>query len=95
MQGFLYQDDINPAAELDGAGNVVARFVYGTRINVPDYMIKNGNTYKFIVDHLGSPRIIVDVNTGTIVQRMDFDEFGRITQDTNPGWQPFGFAGGI
>jgi RHS repeat-associated protein len=95
VQGFLYQDGINPIAELDGSGNVVARFVYGTKINIPDYMLKNGNTYKFVVDHLGSPRIIIDVNTGTIMQRMDFDSFGNVLQDTNPGFQPFGFAGGL
>jgi RHS repeat-associated protein len=26
---------------------------------------------------------------------MDYDEFGRVTQDSNPGFQPFGFAGGL
>jgi len=26
---------------------------------------------------------------------MRYDEFGRITLDTNPGFQPFGFAGGL
>jgi RHS repeat-associated protein len=26
---------------------------------------------------------------------MDYDAWGNITQDTNPGFQPFGFAGGI
>src|ERR1041385_5682129 len=26
---------------------------------------------------------------------MDHDEFGRVTLDTSPGFQPFGFAGGI
>jgi hypothetical protein len=41
-QGFLYQDGLNPVAELDGSGNVVARFVYGTRGNVPDYLVKGG-----------------------------------------------------
>jgi len=35
------------------------------------------------------------MSDGTIVQRMDYDAFGNITNDTNPGWQPFGFAGGI
>ncbi len=39
-QGFLYGSQLRPAAELDGSGAVVARFVYGTRINVPDYMVK-------------------------------------------------------
>lgn len=27
------------------------------------------------------------------VQRMDFDEWGQVTLDMNPGFQPFGFAG--
>ena len=31
----------------------------------------------------------------TIAQRMDYDEFGRVVLDTNPGFQPFGFAGGL
>lgn len=26
---------------------------------------------------------------------MDYDEFGRVLVDTNPGFQPFGFAGGL
>src|SRR5207247_11049831 len=27
--------------------------------------------------------------------RMDYDDFGNIALDTNPGFQPFGFAGGL
>ncbi len=94
-RGWLYQDGLNPIAELDGAGNVVARFVYATRPNVPDYLIKNGTTYRVVSDHLGSPRLIVDIVTGVIVQELRYDAFGRITLDTNPGFQPFGFAGGL
>lgn len=30
-----------------------------------------------------------------IVQRLDYDEFGNMLNDTNPGFQPFGFAGGL
>jgi len=26
---------------------------------------------------------------------MDYDEWGRAVLDTNPGFQPFGFAGGL
>ena len=94
-QGFLYESQLRPVAELDSAGNIVSRFVYATRVNVPDYMIKGGATYRFILDHLGSPRLIVNAATRQIVQRMDYDEFGRVLLDTNPGFQPFGFAGGL
>ena len=82
-------------AELDGSNNVVSRFVYGTEVNVPDYMVKGGTTYRIVTDHLGSPRLVVDVATGTVAQRMDYDEFGNVLGDTNPGFQPFGFAGGL
>ncbi len=95
VQGFLYQDSLKPIAELDGANAVVSRFVYATHINVPDYMIKGGVTYRIITDHLGSPRLVIDVATGTVAQRVDYDEFGNVTEDTNPGFQPFGFAGGL
>src|SRR3989475_8804284 len=37
----------------------------------------------------------VDVATGAVVQRLDYDEFGQLVNDTNPGFQPFGFAGGL
>jgi RHS repeat-associated protein len=95
VQGFLYQDQLEPVAELDGSGAVVARFVYGSRPNAPDYMVKGGVTYRILSDHLGSPRLVVDASTGAVAQRIDYDEFGRVLLDTNPGFQPFGFAGGI
>ncbi|WP_437319781.1 DNRLRE domain-containing protein [Sorangium sp. So ce385] len=95
VQGFLYRSALQPAAELDGAGNVVARFVYGRGQHVPDLMIKGGATYRILTDHVGSPRLVVNSATGAVAQRMDFDEFGRVLLDTNPGFTPFGFAGGL
>ncbi len=95
VQGFIYLDGLRIAAELDGSGKVVSRFVYGTQINVPDYMIKEGVRYKIVADHLGSPRLVVNIQTGAIVQQLDYDEFGNVITDTKPGFQPFGFAGGL
>jgi len=95
VQGFLYQDVLNPIAELDGDGRLVARFVYASKANVPDYMLKAGKTYRIVSNHLGSPRLIIDVSDGSVVQRMDYDAFGQVIFDSNPGFQPFGFAGGI
>ncbi|HLB36951.1 MAG TPA: RHS repeat-associated core domain-containing protein [Gemmatimonadales bacterium] len=94
VQGFLYQDQINPVAELDGSGNVVSRFVYGTRANVPDYMIVGTMLYQLVTDQLGSVRLVLNAADGTIVQRIAYDEFGRELLNTNPGFQPFGYAGG-
>ncbi|MFZ5844764.1 MAG: RHS repeat-associated core domain-containing protein [Pseudomonadota bacterium] len=95
VQAFLYQDQLRIAAELDGANNLVSRFVYGTKINVPEYMIKSGTTYRIITDHLGSVRLVVNTTDVSIAQRMDYDSYGNVTNDTNPGFQPFGFAGGL
>jgi RHS repeat-associated protein len=95
VEGFLYEGKLRPVARLDGAGQVKARFVYGTRINVPEYMVTPAGTYRILTDHLGSPRLVVDLATGAIAQRVDYDEWGVVLADSNPGFQPFGFAGGI
>jgi RHS repeat-associated protein len=96
VQGFLYRDALNPVAELDGSGTVVARFVYGTKPHVPDYMVKSGVTYRILSDHLGSVRLVVNVADGSIAQQIDYDEFGNPTFVTGPAdFQPFGFAGGL
>lgn len=95
VQGFLWEDQLKPVAELDGAGNVVSRFVYATRVNVPDYLVKGGVTYRILTDHLGSPRLVVNAADGIVAQQMDYDAWGNVLVDTNPGFQPFGFAGGL
>jgi RHS repeat-associated protein len=38
---------------------------------------------------------VVNTADGTVVQRLDYDEWGRVILDTNPGFQPFGYAGGL
>jgi RHS repeat-associated protein len=38
---------------------------------------------------------VVDASSGAVAQRIDYDEFGVVTLDSNPGFQPFGFAGGL
>jgi RHS repeat-associated protein len=96
VQRFVYgEEGLGPVAELNADGTVRTRFVYATRPNVPDYMVRNGVTYRFALDHLGSPRAVVNAADGSILQEMDFDEFGVVIRDTQPGFQPFGFAGGL
>lgn len=94
-QAFLYQGSLKPAVELDGTGKVVSRFVYGSRFNVPEYMVRGGATYRILTDHLGSPRLVVNTSTGNVAQRLSYDEFGNVVEDSRPGFQPFGFAGGL
>ncbi|MFW5738922.1 MAG: RHS repeat-associated core domain-containing protein [Myxococcota bacterium] len=94
-QSFLYGTGVRPVAELDAANNVIARFVYATTDHVPDYMAKGGETYRIITDYVGSVRYVVNTTTGAVAQALQYDPWGRVTQDTNPGFQPFGFAGGL
>lgn len=97
QQVFLYDEADRIIAELDGAGAVVSRFVYGTRPHVPEYMVKNGTTYRFVTDHLGSVRLVVQVGAGTltIAQQCEYDPWGQVTCSQGSGFQPFGFAGGL
>jgi RHS repeat-associated protein len=37
----------------------------------------------------------VEVNTGQVVEQIDYDEFGNVISDTNPGLTPFGYSGGL
>ena len=94
-QGFLYKDALNVVVQLDGSGNVVNRFVFGTKPNVPDYFTASAGTFRILSDHLGSPRLIVNTSSGGVAEEIDYDEFGNVTNDTNPGLTPFGFAGGL
>ncbi len=95
VKGFLWQGKLKLIAELDGKGKIVSRFIYGTKVNVPEYMERDGKTYRIITDHLGGPRLVVEIATGDIAQRLDYDEFGNVLTDTNPDFQPFGFTGGF
>jgi RHS repeat-associated protein len=73
-------------------------------MNVPDYMVRGGNTYRIVSDWRGSVRAVVDANAGTVIETIDYDAWGNVTSfsDTTCGggpgcfyFQPFGFAGGI
>jgi RHS repeat-associated protein len=98
---WVYRDDLNPIAELQPDGSLKSLFVYADNANTPAFVVRidpdtgNSSTYRYVTDHLGSPRLLVDSDTGAIAQRLDYDPWGRVTQDSNPGFQPFGFAGGL
>jgi len=58
-------------------------------------MLKDGKRYRYITDHLGSVRAVIDMASGEVAQQLDYDVWGKVIRDTHPGFQPFGFAGGI
>lgn len=94
---YVYEDGgLLPIAEYRG-GTLVSRFVFASRANVPDLVLQNGSVFRVFADHLGSPRLIVNAATGTVVQRSDYDEWGNVTEWIDPTFSPlpFGFAGGL
>lgn len=93
--GWLYADGQRIVAELDGTSATVSQFVYASSRIVPDYIVKGGTTYRILTDHLGSVRLVVNTATGAVAQQISYDEFGRVLSDSAPGFQPFGFAGGL
>lgn len=66
--GLLYANQLEPAAELDAAGNVIASFLYADRPHVPSLVLKGGQTYRILADHLGSVRLPDNIDAGGIVR---------------------------
>ncbi|PAT31426.1 hypothetical protein CLI92_11620 [Vandammella animalimorsus] len=92
---LIYLDELRPLAELDAQGQLRSLFIYAGQGNAPTLMLREGKTWRLIADHLGSIRLVIDAETGQIGQRLDYDAWGRVTHDSQPGFQPFGFAGGL
>lgn len=93
-QAFIYQSQTQIASELDANGKIIKQFVYGTKTNVPDYMIYNGKEYKIISDQVGTPKLLVDSQSGKVIESYNFDEFGISLRNQKNPLIPFGFAGG-
>lgn len=95
---WLYDGQLRIVGEIDEAGTTT-QYVYATRPNVPEVMIRDGLVYRLVTDHLGSLRLVVNASDGTVKQRMDYDEFGNVeaSEFIASGWKvvPFGFAGGL
>ena len=94
-RAWLYRDGLRPVSEVDSAGTFT-HFVYAnSESGAPDFLIRSGVLLRVVKDHLGSVRAIVNAQSGAVLQAIEYDAFGVVLCDTNPGFQPFGFAGGI
>ena len=93
---WLYRDQLQPVAELDGTGNLVSEFIYGTKANTPDLVIRGGNTYRIVSDQLGSPVLAINTaNSSDVPFQATYAAFGeRTIVAGTDDWMPFGFAGG-
>src|SRR5690606_9479210 len=93
---YAYDMQNRIIGEINPSGDLTRRYVYINKQHVPSYFIDDTNEkYRLFTDHLGSVRVVVRASDESMVQKMNHNEFGRVTLDTNPGFTPFGFAGGI
>ena len=54
-----------------------------------------GQRFYVATDQVGSPRVVTDA-AGQVVKLIDYDSFGVVTADTDPGFElGIGFAGGL
>ncbi len=93
QKGWLYDTNDRPVAEL--ASVATNCFVFADQSSTPSFMMNGTNAYALISDERGSVRFVINTLDGTVAQALDYDEFGRVASDSNPGFQPFGFAGGL
>jgi RHS repeat-associated protein len=94
QRGWLWSHGL-VAAQVDGSSDLTECFIYGADNVAPSYMITPGGTYRILSEQSGSVRLVVNIADGTIAQQLSYDEFGRTLSDSNPGFQPVGFDGGL
>ena len=94
VEKYLWAGRTTLLAVYDGSDNLMSRFAYADD-RMPVSMETGSGTYYFMYDQVGSLRAVAD-SSGTVVKRVDYDTFGSIQSDSNPGFLvPFGFAGGL
>ncbi len=88
---YVY-DGANLSVETDGAGNLAARYVFGSGIDEP-LAVYRGATWKFYqADGLGSVTSL-STSAGTISDSFVYDSFGNVTSSTGTFTQPFRYTG--
>ena len=74
VEKYLYNgDNIHIAEGVDGE----RLFIYSDRIDEPLAMVKNGQSFYFHSDHLGSIQALTD-SSGSIVEQYRYDAFGEM-----------------
>ncbi len=88
---YLY-DEQDILAEYDGNNQLLTRYVHGKGIDEPISLTKNGQTYFYHTDALGSVIAITD-SAGNVVQRYEYDSFGNIISMSDPDFiQPYTYT---
>ncbi len=103
---YIYAD--GDGARQNGVGQLATRLGANQDTSLPfsgsnvpeaiEELDSTGNvvrTLNLVTNQVGTVQLVTDGATGDVVQRLEYDAFGRVLFDSNPGAQPFGFAGGL
>ena len=91
---YLWEGMTRLLAVFDENEQLVMRFSYADG-RMPLAVTRWDLNYFLFYDQAGSLRMVTDP-VGTLVKRVEYDSFGNVLSDSNPGFAvPFGFAGGL
>ena len=86
---YLY-DGLTLIAETNAIGNTLATYHYGARRQLAE--TRNGQRAYYLADALGT-NVAITNQDGSIQNRMDYDVWGNLNQETSTSDSPFGFTG--
>jgi hypothetical protein len=95
VQGFSTRTGCGSSPNWTAPEPFVSRFVYDETRATAGYLVKGGVAYRLLHRSTQQRATGGEHGNGQIAQRLDYDAFGRVLSDTGPGFQPFGFAGGL
>ncbi len=91
--GAVGTENFDAVADLDAAGNVTARRVFGPGFDEPVARLDpSGAVAWYGTDSQGSVRQVFD-NAGTVAGSRDYTAFGAITLETGAGLDRYGYTG--
>jgi YD repeat-containing protein len=88
---FVY-DGPNLLEEVDGAGNVLARYTQGKEADEVLSELRSGTTSYYQQDGLGSFTSLSN-SAGALANTYSYDSFGKVTASTGTITNPFQYAG--
>lgn len=89
---FYLYDGHNLIQEVIDKGHVIASYIYDLGIDHSISMTRNGKTYYYLYDHLGSVIALTD-ESGNIVVKYEYDTWGNVIKENGDIPNPFRFTG--
>lgn len=94
FRGYVWQGDrlVGWIDDRTGRHHVL---VHGADRAPDAILVDSGRVLALVNDHLGSPLLTIDAETGEVLRRLRHDPDGNVLEDTAPWLHPLGFTGGL